>query len=133
MNTLESFPHDPDITHQEDLETALPSSYAETTVKNKPANYNVSISLRRAKAWRLLNPEWMADEPGFRLYVSLKSDGFGSDDNARIGIGVTPGGEMVLPAEIANPPPLQAAIREELPQEIARLKREPIRSEEHTS
>jgi hypothetical protein len=39
MSTLESFPHDPDITHQEDLETALPNSYAEATVKTKPENY----------------------------------------------------------------------------------------------
>jgi hypothetical protein len=126
MSTLESFPHDPDITHQEDLETVLPNSYAEATVNTKPANYNVSISLRHAQGWRLLNPEWMADEPGFRLYLSLASDGFGSADNARIGIGVTPAGEMVLPAEIAISPALQAAIQEELPQEIARLKREPI-------
>ena len=126
MSTLESFPHDPDITHQEDLETVLPNSYAEATVNTKPANYNVSISLRRAKGWRLFNPEWMADEPGFRLYLSINSDGFGSDDNARIGIGVTPAGEIVLPAEITISPALQAAIQEELPQEIARLKREPI-------
>jgi hypothetical protein len=53
MSTLESFPHDPDITHQEDSEAALPNSYAEVTVKTKPANMETLFGPRvkfRSKA-----------------------------------------------------------------------------------
>ena len=86
----------------------------------------VSISVRRPKNWWLADPEWMADDPGFRLNLFLDSDGFGADANARIGIGATPAGGLILADNIIISPALQKEIQALLPQAIAMLKREPI-------
>jgi len=74
--------------------------------------FHITLDIRDkiTQPWRISGEQWMADAPGFSCLVSFHCEAYGTSENLRIGVGLTPAGTLHLPEGVTLPSALAESI-----------------------